>query len=54
MRLEILETAETMYKELSGEKVRDSGYLFPFLSGTREGREEYLEYNAALFRFNRI
>lgn len=53
MRLEILETAETMYKELSGEKVRDSGYLFPFLSGTREGREEYLEYNAALFRFNR-
>ena len=53
MRLEILDTAETMYKELSGEKVRDSGYLFPFLSGTREGREEYLEYNAALFRFNR-
>ena len=27
MRLEILETAETMYKELSGEKVRDSGYI---------------------------
>ena len=33
--------------------MRDSGYLFSFLSGTKEGSEEYLEYNAALFRFNR-
>ena len=27
--------------------------LFPFLSGTKNGHEEYLEYNAALSRFNR-
>ena len=53
MRLEVLDTAEAMYKELAGERGGDSGYLFPFLSGTKNGHEEYLEYNAALSRFNR-
>ena len=42
-----------MYKELAGERGGGSGYLFPFLSGTKNGHEEYLEYNAALSRFNR-
>ena len=49
----ILDTAEAMYKELAGERAGGSGYLFPFLSGTKNGHEEYLEYNAALSRFNR-
>ena len=53
MRLEVLDTAEAMYKELAGERAGGSGYLFPFLSGTKNGHEEYLEYNAALSRFNR-
>ena len=53
MRLEVLDTAEAMYKELAGERGGGSGYLFPFLSGTKNGHEEYLEYNAALSRFNR-
>ena len=53
MRLEVLDTAEAMYKELVGERAGNSGYLFPFLSGTKNGHEEYLEYNAALSRFNR-
>jgi len=53
MRLEVLDTAEAMYKELAGERGGDSGYLFPFLSGTKNGHEAYLEYNAALSRFNR-
>ena len=53
MRLEVLDTAEAMYKELAGERAGSSGYLFPFLSGTKNGHEEYLEYNAALSRFNR-
>ena len=52
-RLEVLDTAEAMYKELAGERAGGSGYLFPFLSGTKNGHEEYLEYNAALSRFNR-
>jgi len=42
-----------MYKELAGERGGGSGYLFPFLSGTKNGHEEYLEYTAALSRFNR-
>ena len=46
-------TAEAMYKELAGERGGGSGYLFPFLSGTKNGHEEYLEYTAALSRFNR-
>ena len=33
MRLEILDTAELMRKELMGDKKPASGYLFPFLSG---------------------
>ena len=53
MRLEVLDTAEAMYKELAGERGGGSGYLFPFLSGTKNGHEEYLEYTAALSRFNR-
>ena len=53
MRLEVLDTAEAMYKELAGERAGSSGYLFPFLSGTKNGHEAYLEYNAALSRFNR-
>ena len=53
MRLEILDTAELMRKELMGDKKPASGYLFPFLSGTKTGYEAYLEYNAALSRFNR-
>ena len=53
MRLEVLDTAEAMYKELAGERAGGSGYLFPFLSGTKNGHEEYLEYTAALSRFNR-
>ena len=53
MRLEVLDTAEAMYKELAGERAGNSGYLFPFLSGTKTGYEAYLEYNAALSRFNR-
>ena len=53
MRLEILDTAELMRKELMGDKRPASGYLFPFLSGTKTGYEAYLEYNAALSRFNR-
>lgn len=53
MRLEVLDTAKAMCKELAGERGGDSGYLFPFLSGTKSGHEEYLEYNAALSRFNR-
>ena len=53
MRLEVLDTAEAMYKELAGERGGGSGYLFPFLSGTKNGHEAYLEYNAALSRFNR-
>lgn len=53
MRLEVLESAETMQKELMGKQPENSGYLFSFLSGTKKGREEYLEYNAALSRFNR-
>ena len=50
MRLEILDTAELMRKELMGDKKPASGYLFPFLSGTKTGYEAYLEYNAALSR----
>ena len=42
-----------MRKELMGDKKPASGYLFPFLSGTKTGYEAYLEYNAALSRFNR-
>lgn len=53
MRLGILNTAEKMREELVGEAEGDSGYLFPILSGTKKGYEEYLEYNAALSRFNR-
>ena len=49
----VLDTAEAMYKELAGERGGGSGYLFPFLSGTKNGHEEYLEYTAALSRFNR-
>lgn len=30
MRLEVLDTAEAMYKELAGERAGSSGYLFPF------------------------
>ena len=37
MRLEVLDTAEAMYKELAGERGGGSGYLFPFLSGTKNG-----------------
>ena len=40
MRLEVLDTAEAMYKELAGERAGGSGYLFPFLSGTKNGHEE--------------
>ena len=53
MRLEVLDTAEAMYKELASERTGGSGYLFPFLSGTKNDHEAYLEYNAALSRFNR-
>ena len=49
----MLDTAELMRKELMGDKRPASGYLFPFLSGTKTGYEAYLEYNAALSRFNR-
>jgi len=53
VRLEVLSTAERMREELVGKLEGDSGYLFPVLSGTKRGYEEYLEYNAALSRFNR-
>ena len=36
-----------------GDKRPASGYLSHFLSGTKTGYEAYLEYNAALSRFNR-
>lgn len=53
MRLEILKTAEIMREELV-KKAEDTGkYLYPFLSGKREGLSEYKEYNMALARFNR-
>ena len=53
MRLEILDTAELMRKELMGDKRPASGYLFPFLSGTKSGEAAYREYTSALSRFNR-
>lgn len=53
MRLEILETAERMREELTGDTPSGDKYLFPFLSGRKEGHAEYVEYNAALARFNR-
>lgn len=53
MVLEVLKTAETMRKELIGKTAHTGKYLFPFLSGDKEGHAEYKEYNAALARFNR-
>lgn len=53
MRLEILDTAEEMRRELTGDTPPANRYLFPFLSGRKEGRAEYEEYNAALAKFNR-
>lgn len=53
MRIEILESAERMREELVGKAAGPAKYLFSFLSGIKEGRTEYLEYNAALAKFNR-
>lgn len=48
MRIEVLAVARAMSKELAGNILNSSGYLFPFLSGMRTGEEGYKEYNAAL------
>ena len=44
----MLAVARAMSKELAGNILNSSGYLFPFLSGMRTGEEGYKEYNAAL------
>lgn len=51
MRLEVLDTAAVMLEELCNKE--ETKYIFPFLSGTKEGYEEYLEYTRVLARFNR-
>lgn len=51
MCLEVLPTSRAMCEELVCEG--DGRYLFPFLCGTKEGYDEYKEYNTALARFNR-
>lgn len=53
IRMELLETEERMRKELAGDNLDTNGYLYPFLSGCKEGYGEYKEYNRALLKFNR-
>lgn len=53
MRIEVLDTAELMRMELVSKDPEAAGYLYPFLSGKKEGAEAYAEYKTALARFNR-
>lgn len=52
MKLEVLDMAEKMRKELIEVRSGPNRYLYPFLSGRNEGYEEYKEYNRALAKFN--
>lgn len=53
MRIEVLDTAELMRMELVSKDPEAAGYMYPFLSGKKEGAEAYAEYKTALARFNR-
>lgn len=53
IRMELLDTAEQMRKELMMNPSDMDNYLFPFLTGRKKGLAEYKEYNMALTRFNR-
>lgn len=53
MCMEILETAEEMRHKLEYIGSGSGKYLFPFLSGKKEGRAAYTEYVSALCKFNR-
>ncbi|WP_297905026.1 site-specific integrase [uncultured Parabacteroides sp.] len=53
MRIEVLAVARTLSEKLAGMASGSSGYLYPFLCGTKADEEGYKEYNTALARFNR-
>lgn len=51
LKLELLATAIEAIAKLSTKG--DTKYLFSFLSGTKEGKEAFVEYQSALTKFNR-
>ena len=51
MKIEVLDDAKEMISELKSKN--GDKYLFPFLSGTTQGEDEYREYQTALCKFNR-
>ena len=51
IKMEVLDSAKNMILKIKSKK--DAKYLFPFLSGTKYGRDAYREYQAALCKFNR-
>ncbi|WP_165157296.1 tyrosine-type recombinase/integrase [Parabacteroides sp. ZJ-118] len=53
IQIEIPSEVFPILEELAACTGKDSPYLFPFLSGAREGEDAYKEYNGALARFNR-
>ncbi|MBQ2857758.1 MAG: site-specific integrase [Bacteroidaceae bacterium] len=50
--LEMLDSSYRMLQELSHHTRSSSPFLFPFLSGEKQGRAGYQEYRYALQRFN--
>ncbi|WP_165157286.1 site-specific integrase [Parabacteroides sp. ZJ-118] len=53
IRVEIPAEVRHLLDELAACTDKGSPYLFPFLSGKKTGEEAYVEYNKALYRFNR-
>ena len=51
IKIQILDSAQDMILQMKSKN--DVKYLFPFLSGTKSGKDAYREYQAALCKFNR-